>query len=135
MTKAKTFKGLSYRALQQQNAERRQHLDRADQAWLKQQGYRNLGWSNVIRLHEQINELLEKRQSDDLTLEELFLKADQIGQKYQTREEIAAFEQQLAAAADTIAEITDQQFPDTEPEVIDFSQGRPSQKLKKQRRL
>ncbi len=134
MTKAKTFNGLSYRTLQKQNAERRRQLDRAEQNWLKQQGHRNVGWSNVIRLHQQINALLEKQQANDLSLEELFLKADQIGQKYQTQAEIARFEQQLAEAADKIAEITDQQFPDTEPEMIDFSQGYRPQPLGKQRR-
>ena len=64
---------------------------------------------------------------DEFTLEQLFLEADRIGQKYQNPEEIAAFNQQMNAEVSEISDLIDQQFPDTEVEVIDYSQTSRSQ--------
>lgn len=120
---ARTFNGLSYREAQQANSGKRQQLHRADQQWLKSNGYKNVGWEQVIVLAQKIAEFLEKYQLEDLTLEDLFLEADRIGNKYQTPAEIADFNQQLAQQVNEISELVDQQFPDTEVEVIDFSRG------------
>jgi phospholipase/lecithinase/hemolysin len=132
--KLRTFNGLSYREVQQANREKRQQLHRTDQQWLKSNGYKNMGWEQVIALAEKIAEFLEKYQLEDLTLEDLFLEADRIGNKYQTPAEIADFNQQLAQQVNEISELVDQQFPDTEVEVIDFSRGDQSG-LPKKRRL
>ncbi|MFW6359844.1 MAG: hypothetical protein ACOC0N_11625 [Chroococcales cyanobacterium] len=78
---------------------------------------------NVIRLYQKINELLYEPSDDDLTLEQLFLKVDRIGQKYQTPEEIQSFHEQLATEVNAISDKIDEQFPDTEMEFIDFSQN------------
>jgi len=66
----------------------------------------------------------------DLTLEELFLEADRIGNKYLTEEEIQDFHQKLAKELNEIAEEIDKQFPDTEIEVIDFSKNAKSKPIK-----
>jgi len=75
----------------------------------------------VIQLYQKINEFLNQPDADDEpTLEELFLEADRIGQKYQTPEEIRAFNQEMAAEANAVSDLVDQQFPETDVEVIDF---------------
>ncbi|NDJ20352.1 hypothetical protein GS682_01550 [Nostoc sp. B(2019)] len=56
-----------------------------------------------------------------MSLEELFLEADRIGNKYLTSKEIQEFNQQLSQEVAEIGEIIDQQFPDTEIEIIDYS--------------
>ncbi|MBF2029229.1 MAG: hypothetical protein IGS48_21125 [Oscillatoriales cyanobacterium C42_A2020_001] len=117
------FCGMSYREVQQSNSARRSHLPKQDQQWLKENGYRNIGWDNVIKLHQKINDLLSTSDSDEPTLEELFLKADQIGSQYQTLEEIEAFNQALSKEVEAIANTIDQQFPDEEVEYIDYSQS------------
>jgi hypothetical protein len=118
-----TFSGMGYREVQRSNSIRRSKLPNTDKIWLKENGYKNVAWDNVIRLYQKINELLAEPDADDEpTLEELFLEADRIGQKYQTREEIEAFNQQMAAEVSAISDLIDQQFPDTEVEVIDYSQ-------------
>jgi hypothetical protein len=116
------FCGMSYREVQRSNSSRRQKLPPQDQKQLKEDGYRNLGWENVIKLYQSIDALLNPPGSDDLTLEDLFLKAERIGNKYQTQEEIAAFHQALSTEAETISEQIDQHFPDEEIEFIDYSQ-------------
>ena len=110
------FSGMSYREVQRSNSIRRSQLPKTAQKWLKENGYKNIGWQNVIELYQEINNL-----SDDSALEELFLEADHIGQKYQTSEEIETFYQQMATEVGAIADLIDQQFPDTEIEVKDFS--------------
>ncbi|MEO1521227.1 MAG: hypothetical protein AAFU78_10675, partial [Cyanobacteria bacterium J06633_2] len=92
------------------------------QKWLKENGYKNVGWDNVTQLYQKINELLADPNEDELSLEELFLQADRIGQKYQTREEINHFRQQLATEVNSISEKLDKQFPEEVVEVVDFSQ-------------
>lgn len=125
---SRTFSGMGYPEVQRSNSIRRSKLPKTHQIWLKENGYKNVGWDNVIRLYQKINELLAQPDADDeLTLEELFLEGDRIGQKYQTREEIEAFNQQLAAEVSAISDLIDQQFPETEVEVIDYSQTTRSQ--------
>ena len=117
----RTFQGLTYVQVQRKNSDNRRKLSSDDQQWLKANGYRNVGWESVIQLFEKIEELLEKQKISELSLEELFLEIDSIGNKYQTAEEIQAFNQALAEQVERISELVDQQFPDTEIEVIDFS--------------
>lgn len=119
----RTFSGMSYREIQRSNSTRRSQLPKPDQVWLKENGYKNVGWDNVIQLHQKINERLAQPDGDEPTLEELFLQADRIGQKYQTPEEIAAFKQQMTTEVGAISELIDQQFPETDVEVIDYRQA------------
>ncbi|MCG8367600.1 MAG: hypothetical protein MJA27_30225 [Pseudanabaenales cyanobacterium] len=127
-TKKRLFSGMSYRDVQRSNSDRRGKLPQKDQKWLKEKGYRNVGWDNVIKLYQKINELLIQPTSEEDTLEELFLQADRIGNKYQTPEEIAAFNQQLLTEVNEISDEIDRQFPNSEMEFIDYSQ--PSRKSK-----
>jgi hypothetical protein len=122
LKKKRLFSGMSYREVQRSNKDRRSKLPKAEQKWLKDNGYKNTGWDNVICLYQKINDLLSSSDSDELTLEELFLKADQIGNKYQTEEEKAAFNQSLRSEVEAISEIVDQQFPDSEFEFVDYRQ-------------
>ena len=132
---SRTFSGMGYPEVQRSNSIRRSKLPKTHQIWLKENGYKNVGWDNVIRLYQKINELLAQPDADnELTLEELFLEADRIGQKYQTREEIEAFNQQLAGEVSAISDLIDQQFPETEVEVIDYSQTTRSQVKTRQSR-
>ena len=132
---SRTFSSMGYPEVQRSNSIRRSKLPKTHQIWLKENGYKNVGWDNVIRLYQKINELLAQPDADnELTLEELFLEADRIGQKYQTREEIEAFNQQLAGEVSAISDLIDQQFPETEVEVIDYSQTTRSQVKTRQSR-
>ncbi|NET40287.1 MAG: hypothetical protein F6K19_51550 [Cyanothece sp. SIO1E1] len=72
--------------------------------------------------------LLIQPPPEEDTLEELFLKAEQIGNKYQTSEEIASFNRKLSTEVNEISDEIDRQFPDSEIEFIDYSQ--PSHKPK-----
>ncbi len=122
---SRKFDGMGYRQLQRLNSERRQKLPPGDRALLRKNGYKNVGWGQVIRLYFKINELLANPEDKD-SLEELFLQADRIGNKYQSPEEIKAFQSQLAQETHEIADLVDQQFPvSSEVEYIDFSQSRP----------
>ncbi|HEY9600060.1 MAG TPA: hypothetical protein V6C85_00495 [Allocoleopsis sp.] len=132
---SRTLSSMGYREVQRLNAMRRSKLPKTNQIWLKENGYKNVGWDNIIQLYQKINELLAQPNADDEpTLEELFLEADRIGQKYQTREEIEAFNQQMTVAVSAISDLIDQQFPDTEVEAIDYSQTARSQARKRQSR-
>ncbi|MEA5505058.1 hypothetical protein VB735_18485 [Halotia wernerae UHCC 0503] len=122
-SKKTNFNGMSYREVQRTNSKNRIKLHKEDQTWLKDKAYKNIGWQNVINLYEKIEELLNKYQLEDLTLEELFLEADRIGNKYLTSQEIANFNQKLAIEVNEIAEEIDRQFPDTEIEFIDFGKN------------
>lgn len=122
------FKGMSYSQLQRHNSENRSKLKKEDQKWLKDNGFKNVGWENVVNLHQKNEELLDKYRFDDMSLEDLFLEADRIGNKYLTSQEIAEFNQQLSKEVTEIGELIDEQFPDTEIEVIDYSdQGKKNQ--------
>ncbi len=130
-----TFSGMGYPEVQRSNSIRRTKLPKTNQIWLKENGYKNVGWDSVVRLYQKINELLVQPDADDdPTLEELFLEADRIGQKYQTGEEIEAFNQQMAAEVSVISDLIDQQFSDTKVEVIDYSQTTRSQVKTRQSR-
>ncbi|MBD2136136.1 hypothetical protein H6F32_00730 [Anabaena sp. FACHB-1237] len=127
----KIFQGMTYCELQKHNSQNRIKLSPEDQKWLKENNYKNIRWENVISLYNQIQDFLVKYQVEDLTLEELFLQADHIGNKYLTEEEIQDFQQKLAKQLNEIAEEIDKQFPDTEIEIIDFSQNTKSKPRKK----
>lgn len=112
---------MSYRELQKNNSEKRISLKKEDQKWLKDNGYRNVGWNNLINLYRKTEEFLDKYPLKDLTLEDLFLEADRIGNKYLTSQELEEFNHKLSKEVNDIAEEIDKQFPNTEIEVIDFS--------------
>lgn len=67
-----------------------------------------------------------------MSLEELFLEAERIGNKYLDSDEISEFQQQLSKEVAEIGELIDQQFPDTEIEVIDYN-NKTKQKAQKKR--
>jgi len=117
----RSFSGMNYREVQRSNSNRRSLLSKKDQKWLKENGYRNVGWDNVVKLYQKINDFLSS-DPDESTLEELFLKADQIGNQYQTLEERESFNQALKEEVDEIVNVIDQQFPDEEFEFADYSQ-------------
>jgi hypothetical protein len=119
----KHFNGMSYGDVQRTNSNNRSQLSRENKQWLKDNGYRNVGWENVIRLYQKVEELLAKSRFEDMSLEELFLEADRIGNKYLTPQEIADFNQQLSQEVIEISDLIDRQFPDTEIEVIDYSKN------------
>ncbi len=127
----RNFNGMSYVEIQRINSKNRCKLKKDDQKWLQENGFRNVGWDNVISLYQKIEELLDKSRFEDMSLEDLFLEADRIGNKYLTSEEIQEFNQQLSQEVTEIGELIDQQFPDTEIEVVDYSQK--SKKKQKQR--
>lgn len=129
----RTFSGMSYRQVQHSNSIRRGKLPKTNQIWLKENGYKNVGWNNIIQLYQKINDLLAQDE-DEPTLEKLFLEAERIGQKYQTREEREAFNQTMAAEVSAISDLIDQQFPETETEVIDYSQTYRHQEIRRQSR-
>ena len=116
----RNFNGMSYREVQRANSKNRDELCREDQHWLKKNNYRNTGWSQVIDLHQKIEEFLNGY-SKLPTLEELFLDADYIGNKYLTNQEIQEFNQKLSEEVNKVEEEIDKQFPDVEIEVINFS--------------
>lgn len=121
-SKKRNFNGMSYRKTQRANSDRRHKLRKEDQKWLRGNGFRNVGWDNVIDLYNKIEGFLEQYRLEDFSLGDLFLEADRIGNKYLTDEEIEVFNQQLAKETNEIEEEVDRQFPDTEMEIIDFSQ-------------
>jgi hypothetical protein len=126
MASATRSDGLNYRDLQKANGQRRDRLAKADRAELKRLGFRNVGWDNVIRLSQRLDELLgpapdlDRPDPDLPSLESLFLEADRIGNAYQSAEEIAAFNQALAEASSAVDEAIDRQFPDKDVEIIHF---------------
>lgn len=120
--KKRTFDSMSYREVQHSNSTRRGRLSKTNQKWLKANHYKNIGWDNVIALYQKINDLIANDTEEGDTLETLLLKADQIGNKYQTADERNTFEKELAKVVEDISNIIDQQFPDSEMEYIDFSQ-------------
>lgn len=119
---SRKFSGMGYREVQRSNSIRRSKLLETEQNWLRENSYKNIGWDNIIRLYQKINEL-EFKPDGKPTLEELFLNAERIGQKYQTHDEKEAFSQQMATTVNEISNQIDEQFPENEVEVIDFSQN------------
>lgn len=130
-SKKRNFQGMSYGEVQRTNSQNRIKLDKKNQKWLKSNGYKNIGWQNVINLYQKLGELLDDSLFADMSLEELFLEADCIGNKYQTPQEKAEFNQQLSQEVAAISELIDQQFPDTEMEVIDYSKNSNKKATKK----
>ncbi len=124
--KAKTrkFNGMSYREVQSANSKNRNKIDREYQKWLKDNNYKNIGWDNIIHLSKKLAEF-------DLTLEELFLEADSVGNKYLTDRELENFNQKLSKEVNNIAEEIDKMFPASEIEVIDFSKKTNNRSRKK----
>lgn len=113
---------MSYHEVQRANSTNKTNLHKEDQKWLKDNSYKNVGWDNIIKLFKKIEDFLDKYRLEDLSLEELFLEADRIGNKYLTKQEMEEYNQQLSKEVGEISEIVDKQFPDTEVEIIDFSQ-------------
>jgi hypothetical protein len=121
-SRKKNFQSMSYREVQLANSKNRNELSKADQQWLNNSGYKNVGWDKVIILYKKIEELLRERDNlNDLSLGDLFLEADRIGNKYLTKEEITENNQKLAKASSMINDQIDRSFPDQEDEIIDFS--------------
>lgn len=121
--KKRDFQGMSYREVQRSNSENRKKLDRPQQVILKEQGHRNLGWDSVISLYLAIEAFQQPPEpEDDTTLEELFLEAARIGDKYQTHEDRSAFREALDREIAEINDLIEQHFPQT-PEItkIDYS--------------
>ncbi|WP_196797448.1 hypothetical protein [Gloeocapsa sp. PCC 7428] len=118
--KQRRFNNMSYHAVQRANSKNLIKLHKEDKKWLKQNGYKNVGWEQVIALYQKIEEFLDKYKFEDLTLEELFLEADRIGNKYLTDQEREEFNSHLSKEVNEIADTIDQQFPETEIEFIDF---------------
>ncbi len=116
----KIFQGMDYRQVQKSNSKNRLKLKQEEQKWLKNNQYKNIGWNNVINLFNKIKDFLEAEKIKGLTLEELFLEADRVGNKYLTSQEIREFEDKLAQQVNQIAVMIDEQFPDSEIEIIDF---------------
>ena len=121
--KKRNFRGMSYRVVQLANSNNRSKLHQKDQIWLKENFYKNVGWDNVVNLYQKIEELIDSYKAEDLTLEELFIEADRIGNKYLTNQEINDYNQSLSKEVNEVAEEIDRQFPETEIEFIDFSQN------------
>lgn len=120
-TKSKTFAGMTYRQLQKKNKGDRAQLLKEDRIWLKTNKYRNIGWTNVINLFQKIKELKERESIKKLDLEQLFIEADRIGNKYLTSKEIQNRNLKIARELNEIADIIDSQFPDNTVEVVDYS--------------
>ncbi len=120
-SKKRSFNGMSYCETQNHNSNKRKSLYKKDQKWLKDNGYKNVGWEHVIKLYQKIEDFLEKYKLEDFTLEELFLEADRVGNKYLNKQEIESFNQKLAKEVSKVAEEIERQFPDTTFEFIDFS--------------
>ena len=118
---ARTFQNMNYRKVQRKNKRDRQQLSKENQIWLKEHKYRNVGWNDVIKLFEKIRELQEQETIKSLSLEELFIEADRIGNKYLDSQEINQRNQIIARELDEIADIIDHQYPNHIVEIIDYS--------------
>ncbi|MEH1872788.1 hypothetical protein [Nostoc sp.] len=121
--KKRNFRKMSYRVVQLANSKNRSKLHKKDQIWLKENFYKNIGWDNVINLYQKIEEFIGNYHIEELTLEELFIEADRIGNKYLTNQEIKEYNQSLSKEVNEVGEEIDKQYPDTEMEFIDFSQN------------
>jgi hypothetical protein len=117
------FQGMSYREVQSSNSKLRTKLHKKDQKWLREHGYKNIGWDNIITFYQKIEYFFEKYELEDDTLEELFLEADRIGNKYLTDAEKEDFNKRMSKEVNEISIEIDKRFPDTEIEFIDFSRN------------
>ena len=118
--KVRTFEGMKYRKVQRKNSRNRILLPKEQQKWLKENGYRNIGWNNVISLFEKIKEIQQQEYIKSLSLEELFLEADRIGNKYLERQEIDKRNLAVAKELEQIDNLFNEQFPDC-IEIIDYA--------------
>jgi Holliday junction resolvasome RuvABC endonuclease subunit len=115
------YNGMKYRQLQSYNTQKRQSLSEEKKQWLKSNDYRNIGWEKIIKLYEKITEFLLKDSLQDISLEDIFLEADRIGNKYQNSEEIHKLNQQLCQINQEISDEIDKHFPDDEIVFLNFS--------------
>lgn len=127
--KARTFEGMKYRQIQRKNSRNKKLFPNEKQILLKEQGYRNIGWNNVINLFKKIKEIQQEEYIKSLDLEELFLEADRIGNKYLDSKEIDRRNAVIAKELNQIVNIIDKQFPDNAVEVIDYSKTSTKRKL------
>lgn len=121
----RTFLGMSYREVQKWNSEQRKKCDRLQQQQLKQLGHRNVGWESVVGLYLALEALINPapEPESDLSLEELFLEASRIGDKYQTDADRAKFKEEFDREIAEINAIIEEQFPQPQTvEFIDYSQ-------------
>ncbi|MDT9186388.1 MAG: hypothetical protein P5681_01025 [Limnospira sp. PMC 894.15] len=116
----RTFLGMSYREVQKWNSENRTKLDRQQQQKLKEEGFRNVGWESVIGLYLALDALINPEPEPELesSLEELFLEAARIGDKYQTEEDRATFQREFDREIAEINALIEEQFP--QPQTIEF---------------
>lgn len=119
--KKQKFQGMGYREVQASNSENWKKLDRQQQKALKEEGHRNIGWLFVTRLYLGIEDLNQDLHTDDTTLEELFLNASWIGDKYQTNEDKLAFRKALDQAIEETQILIDEHFPGGDIQMIDYS--------------
>ena len=112
---------MNYRKVQKKNSRNRDRLTKEHRLWLKENKYRNVGWNNVIELFKKIIELQQKETVKSMSLEELFIEADRVGNKYIDNQEINRRDLRIVKELNEIAEIIDRQYPDDRLEVIDYS--------------
>jgi hypothetical protein len=121
MASKKEFNGMSYRQVQRSNSDNKTKITSEEIQLLKNSGYKNIGWEKVTQLYLKIQEILTSPYRENWSLDELFLEADRIGQKYQSADEIATFEKQFTMLSQEIDNEIERCFPDTKVETIDFS--------------
>ena len=121
MASKKEFNGMNYRQVQRSNSDRKIELKSTEIQLLKNIGCKNVGWKKVTQLYLKIQEMLTSPYRDNWSLDELFLEADRIGNKYQSVDEITTFEQQFTILSHEINDEIERHFPDTQTEIIDFS--------------
>ena len=121
MKSKKEFNGMSYRQVQQANSDNKSKLKPEEIKLIKNTGYKNVGWDDVVQLYTKIKEMLDSPYRGDWSLGDLFLEADRIGQKYQSDDEIETFERKFEIVSQEIETEIDRCFPDTEVEIIDFA--------------
>ena len=121
MTSKKEFDGMGYRQVQWSNSDNKSKMKSEEIQLLKNSGYKNVGWKKVTQLYLKIEEMLTSPYRENWSLDELFLEADRIGQKYQSADEIATFEKQFTMLSQEIDDEIERHFPDTQVEIIDFS--------------
>jgi hypothetical protein len=114
----RVYKDFTYRSLQKNNSVERAKLSKAQQSALASNGLQNVGWDHIIKLRE---ELIKISLAQNTTLEDLFINADRIANKYQSAEEISEFNQKMSESAARISDLIDSQFPPGDKvEFIDF---------------
>ncbi len=114
-TRLVTIKNGQIKLLQQQLSQQAKGADDNKQA------------EKITELQQQVQQHRDRadglaKQVEELnTNNQLFVKADRIGNKYQSPAEIMEFEQNFTAISQEIEIEIDRSFPDTVVEIIDFS--------------